>query len=67
MPRFTVSMSRRVVEYATVEVTAPDEAAAVEAALEGADTADWQTDFDAYGPVEDAAIIDGPHHDQNED
>ncbi len=56
MPKFDVYMTRRVTEYVTVSVDAPDEFAAAEAALEGADSAEWSTDYDDAWPAEVCAI-----------
>lgn len=56
MPRYAVYLTRTVTEYVThyCDAESPDEAG--EAALAVADELDWQTDFDAYGGTEIAAI-----------
>jgi hypothetical protein len=56
MAKFVIYLTRRVTEYATVIVDAPDEFAAAEAALEGADEAEWETDYDSPWPADVAAI-----------
>jgi hypothetical protein len=58
MPKFDVYMTRLVTEYTTVTVEAPDAEAAASAALECADTADWETDFCACNPPPEVSGVD---------
>ena len=51
MPRYTVTLSRSVQEFATLEVHATSELEAGIKAMAAEDRLDWETDYSTYGKV----------------